>query len=63
MTTVTSTLKGPYYGAYGGAFVPETLVPAVRELEAAYDEAAADSAFREIPVIMGREIPCRDLII
>jgi tryptophan synthase beta chain len=46
MTTVTSTLKGPYYGAYGGAFVPETLVPAVRELEAAYDEAAADPAFR-----------------
>jgi tryptophan synthase beta chain len=46
MTTVTSTLNGPYYGAYGGAFVPETLVPAVRELEAAYDEAAADPAFR-----------------
>jgi tryptophan synthase beta chain len=46
MTTAFPTLNGPYYGAYGGAFVPETLVPAVRELETAYDEATADPAFR-----------------
>ncbi len=38
--------NGPYYGAYGGAFVPETLVPAVRELEAAYEKARSDPAFR-----------------
>jgi tryptophan synthase beta chain len=38
--------NGPRYGAYGGAFIPETLVPAVRELEAAYAEAVADPAFR-----------------
>jgi tryptophan synthase beta chain len=37
---------GPYYGRYGGAFVPEVLIPAVRELEAAYDEAATDPAFQ-----------------
>jgi tryptophan synthase beta chain len=36
---------GPRYGAYGGAFVPETLVPAVRELEAAYEEARLDAEF------------------
>jgi tryptophan synthase beta chain len=36
---------GPRYGGYGGAFVPETLVPAVRELEAAYDEARTDPPF------------------
>jgi tryptophan synthase beta chain len=36
---------GPRYGPYGGAYIPETLVPAVRELEAAYDEARADPAF------------------
>jgi len=36
---------GPYYGQYGGAFVPEILVPAVRELEAAYEAAIADPAF------------------
>jgi tryptophan synthase beta chain len=40
------TSNGPRYGAYGGAFIPETLVPAVRELEAAYDEAQADPGFR-----------------
>jgi len=38
--------NGPRYGPYGGAFVPETLVPAVRELEAAYEEASADPSFR-----------------
>jgi len=36
---------GPRYGRYGGAFIPETLVPAVRELEAAYSEAISDPAF------------------
>jgi tryptophan synthase beta chain len=36
---------GPRYGAFGGAFIPETLVPAVRELEAAHNEARADKAF------------------
>ena len=37
--------NGPRYGAYGGAFIPETLVPAVRELEVAYNVAIADPAF------------------
>ncbi len=35
-----------YFGAYGGRFVPETLVPALRELEAAYADAKKDPAFR-----------------
>jgi tryptophan synthase beta chain len=35
-----------YYGAFGGRFVPETLVTPVAELEAAYFEARADPAFR-----------------
>jgi tryptophan synthase beta chain len=35
-----------YYGAYGGRFVPETLVAPVEELERAYFEARADEAFR-----------------
>ena len=34
-----------YYGAYGGRFVPETLMPALAELEAAYRAAQADPAF------------------
>jgi tryptophan synthase beta chain len=41
----TAPSNGPRYGPYGGAFIPETLVPAVRELETAYDEAVADPAF------------------
>ena len=44
---VLERFNGPYYGNYGGAFIPETLVPAVRELEAAYVEAAADPAFQQ----------------
>ena len=35
-----------YYGAYGGRFVPETLVAPVEELERAYLEAREDPAFR-----------------
>jgi tryptophan synthase beta chain len=33
------------FGAYGGRFVPETLMPALMELEAAYREAAEDAGF------------------
>jgi tryptophan synthase beta chain len=33
------------FGRFGGAFVPETLVPAIREIEAAYREAQADPNF------------------
>jgi tryptophan synthase beta chain len=35
-----------YYGAYGGRFVPETLVAPVAELERAYFSARADAGFR-----------------
>jgi len=34
------------FGRFGGRFVPETLVPACEELEVAFREAWADSAFR-----------------
>ncbi|MEE8194061.1 MAG: tryptophan synthase subunit beta [Dehalococcoidales bacterium] len=34
-----------YFGDYGGRFVPETLVPALDELTAAYEQAKADAAF------------------
>ena len=34
------------FGEFGGQFMPETLMPAVAELEAAYDDARADPAFR-----------------
>jgi tryptophan synthase beta chain len=35
------------FGPYGGAYVPETLVPALEELERAMDEAFGDSVFVE----------------
>ena len=34
-----------YFGAYGGRFVPETLMSVLDELAAAYKEAKADAAF------------------
>jgi tryptophan synthase beta chain len=34
------------FGEFGGRFVPETLVPACQELQAAFDEAWADPVFR-----------------
>ena len=34
------------YGPYGGRYVPETLIPALEELEAGWRAALADEAFR-----------------
>ena len=34
-----STISNPNLGIYGGQFVPETLMPALGELEAAYPSA------------------------
>ena len=34
------------FGVHGGQYIPETLMNAVIELEAAYDEAKADPAFQ-----------------
>ena len=36
-----------YYGAFGGRFVPETLVAPVQELERAYFDARQDPSFRD----------------
>ncbi|GAB2557491.1 tryptophan synthase subunit beta [Gracilibacillus alcaliphilus] len=51
-----------HYGEYGGRFVPETLMPAVLELEKAYNEAKNDPAFNEefqyyLKEYVGRETP------
>ncbi|HNQ86893.1 MAG TPA: pyridoxal-phosphate dependent enzyme, partial [Deltaproteobacteria bacterium] len=39
-------MKG-YFGEFGGQYVPETLLPALEELESAMEEAFADTAFRD----------------
>ena len=38
--------KRGYFGQYGGKFVPETLMPALAELESAYTGAMADAEFQ-----------------
>src|SRR5689334_15712877 len=35
-----------HFGAYGGRFVPETLMPALEELESAWRASREESAFR-----------------
>jgi tryptophan synthase beta chain len=43
------------FGAYGGQFVPETLMPALEELQTAYAAARADPAFqRELDELLQR---------
>jgi tryptophan synthase beta chain len=42
------------FGAFGGRYVPETLIPALDELEAAYDAACGDASFqRELANLLG----------
>lgn len=47
ISTHTPTQSANRFGIFGGAFVPETLVPALEELEKAYLEACEDSSFHE----------------
>lgn len=51
-----------HFGKYGGRFIPETLMEAVKELDAAYREAISDDEFnRELKYLLkdyvGRETP------
>ena len=36
---------GPYFGEFGGRFVPESLIAALDELEATYNVAKSDPSF------------------
>jgi tryptophan synthase beta chain len=45
MTTKVESTAADRFGAYGGRYVPETLIPALDELDAAYEEAAKDPTF------------------
>jgi tryptophan synthase beta chain len=66
MTTPNSFRTGPdnrgHFGAYGGRFVAETLMPLVLDLEGAYEEARRDPAFQAeldglLKNYVGRESP------
>ncbi|SBN63616.1 tryptophan synthase beta chain [Curtobacterium sp. 9128] len=56
-------LHGPYFGDFGGRFVPESLVLALDELEAAFREAWADPAFHEELDALQRDYTGRPSII
>jgi len=45
MNTLTPTATRGKFGPYGGQFVPEVLMPALAELEAAYTQAREDPLF------------------
>ena len=51
-----------FFGTYGGTFVPETLMYAVKELKAAYEASKTDEAFQAelsdlLKNYVGRENP------
>jgi tryptophan synthase beta chain len=53
------------FGAFGGRYVPETLIPALDELERAYDEARADPSYiadveHMLKTYVGRPSPLSD---
>ncbi|HEY2981959.1 MAG TPA: tryptophan synthase subunit beta [Anaerolineales bacterium] len=59
---MTTTLLPHKFGPYGGQFVPETLMPALIELERAFVEARADAEFqreydRLMATFVGRPTP------
>ncbi|HEY6042939.1 MAG TPA: pyridoxal-phosphate dependent enzyme, partial [Anaerolineae bacterium] len=54
MKSTNGQVKGRF-GKYGGQFVPETLMPALAQLENEYDAARADADFRrEFEDLLGR---------
>lgn len=44
---MTKTIYNPYFGQYGGMYVPEILVPVLEQLEAAFAEASNDESFKQ----------------
>ena len=55
--------SGPYFGEYGGRFVPEALVAAIDELSDAYDKARIDPAFTEELDTLARDYSGRPSIL
>lgn len=54
---------GPYYGGFGGRFVPESLIAALDELEAAYLSARQDPEFQRELARLHRDYTGRPSII
>ncbi len=61
----TATEQSDRFGVFGGRYVPETLIPALDELEAAYATAQQDPSFRAdlstmLATYVGRPSPLSD---
>ncbi len=64
-TAATTATASDRFGAFGGRYVPETLIPAIDELERAYDTARNDPAFlaeleQMLTTYVGRPSPLSD---
>ncbi|WP_019155784.1 tryptophan synthase subunit beta [Robertmurraya massiliosenegalensis] len=62
MNTYALPNEKGHFGKYGGRFIPETLMQAVKELEVAYKEAIGDEGFHEqlntlLTDYVGRQTP------
>ena len=62
MSIYTQPDKTGHFGPYGGRFVPETLIAAITELEAVYEQSKTDPEFQEhlkyyLKQYIGRETP------
>jgi tryptophan synthase beta chain len=62
---MTSTQPTDRFGAFGGRYVPETLIPALDQLEAEYAAAQRDETFRQelstmLATYVGRPSPLSD---
>jgi tryptophan synthase beta chain len=61
-TSISQPLAAGKFGPYGGQFVPEVLVSALKQMEAAYADAQGDPAFRNrldhlLETYVGRPTP------
>ena len=43
------------FGNFGGKFVPETLMPSLREIEIAFDEISKDQSFWDELIILQKD--------
>ena len=46
MTTMKTQTRPGWFGRFGGRYVPETLIPALTELEATWERLRDDPVFR-----------------
>lgn len=63
MTQTLMNAEGPFFGSFGGRYVPEALVAALDELTDAYDKARVDPAFLEELERLARDYTGRPSIV